>query len=107
MNVATFRCENALSVQCTRLFLDKGKTARSVLVLGGAMSAYLCSKCGADLPAPERYGCSWCDKRKSAGELLSAVELVASSSRIMLTDDTVLELLREHISGHVYLAPFV
>jgi hypothetical protein len=80
------------------------------------MSAFPCSKCGADLPEPDRYGNSWCDccgagntsrERKSAGELLSAVELVATATRIPLTDDAVLELLRSRVSGHLYLQPHV
>ncbi len=75
------------------------------------MRAVVCSKCGADLPAPDRYGNSWCRScgsgNASASDLLSAVELVASATRIAMTDESVLELLRSRVSGHLYIHPLV
>lgn len=43
----------------------------------------------------------------SGTELLSATELVARATRIPMTDDAVLELLRSRIGGHAYLEPFI
>ncbi len=44
---------------------------------------------------------------QSGTELLSATELVARATRIPMTDEAVLELLRSRIGGHAYLEPFI
>ncbi len=77
------------------------------------MHALTCQKCGAGLPSPDSYGNVWCvycgtahSQSAAIAEKLIAIE---NAARIPLTDEAVLTLLRQHLTGadSMYLRPTI
>lgn len=78
------------------------------------MQVVACQKCGAGLPPPDEHGLAACERCHAvhSSSIAPSSDAIASSpagvgARIPMTDDAVLALLREHLSGigSMYLCP--